>query len=562
MHSWQNRTLKYFLAIILAVVLSVSLFIFADVYKSRQVKASLTAYMDNLRDLVFMSTYDSLKKGNMHLFKSHLVEIGTFDYVREFSLLNVKGETRYSSDPQLVRQYDAKVVDLDRQLITTESGFTTYYFPVETTSYCSRCHADWQEGSINSYYKLVLSRTALDALREGTLRFHGFSVAGAVLFMAFIYLLFTLYERRKIEEQMQLSASVFESAVEAIVITSFNGMIQRVNASFVQMTGFTPEEVYGRDIHCIEGGDINAETYREMRASIRTIGTWTGELWNRRKSGELFPVRLSVTAVRNRLKISHFVSVFYDISARKAAEKALVDMNRLKSEFISTAAHELRTPLSVIMGYAELLRKPETFGEFSRERTHGFLDEMYERGEALNQLIDDLLDIGRIESGQALSLNRQESCLVEVIERVIDFYRVNDAQHTYETNLPHKGPDTLCEVDRYRINQVLENLLNNARKYSSAGTHVAISCRLEKDAWLISVCDQGIGMTPEQVERVFEKFYRADASDSAVSGFGLGMSIARQIVELHGGRIWVESSKGVGTTVTFTLPRCQGRASS
>jgi len=110
-------------------------------------------------------------------------------------------------------------------------------------------------------------------------------------------------------------------------------------------------------------------------------------------------------------------------------------------------------------------------------------------------------------------------------------------------------------IDRHRINQVLENLLNNAAKYSSQDTEILLRCSLKEDCWEISIKDHGIGMTMEQCERVFDKFYRADSSDTAVSGLGLGMNIAKQVVNLHGGRIWVDSIHGKGMTVTFTLPR-------
>jgi signal transduction histidine kinase len=293
-----------------------------------------------------------------------------------------------------------------------------------------------------------------------------------------------------------------------------------------------------------------------MRAQIREDGQWSGEIFNRRKSGEIFPVHLSVTAVRNSLRqITHYVSIFYDTSAEKAAERTLVEMSKIKSEFISTAAHELRTPLSAIMGYTEFVRHPDEFGGFSRGQINEFLDEIIDRGEALSRLIDDLLDISRIESGKPINLDLQEVCLVSVLLKSAEFFKVHAARHRFVVDIPTASEETLCVIDRYRINQVLENLLSNAVKYSPAGREIFLRCHQQGDAWAISVADQGIGMTPEQVERVFDKFYRADSSNTAVSGLGLGMSIARQIIEDHGGRIAVQSSKGVGTICTFTLPR-------
>jgi len=556
MKFWKTRTSKYFYLIAATVLVGVFLFILADSYKSRQVKRSILSYMDNLRDMVFMSTYDSLKKGNMKLFKSHLEEVGSFADVAEFSLLNPKGVIRYSSNPLQVKEVDDVVVGLEAPHQQPSGSSVTYYFPVETTSYCSRCHADWRVSSINSYYKLTLSRRALETLEANTLYYHGFTVGGGAVLIGFIYLLFTLYERRKHEEQMHLSASVFENAVEAIAITSFDGVVEKINPAFTQITGYAEEEVIGQYIHIVNAGDINRHAYQELRTQVQGQGYWSGELWNLRKNGEQFAVRLSVTAIRNAHgRITHYISVFYDISARKEAERLLVEMNRIKSEFISAAAHELRTPLSAIMGFAEIARDPQMFGGFSDQQIKEFLDEIYDRGEALSQIIDDLLDVGRIESGKPIDLNRETHSLAEILGKALEFHRIRDQKHQFILDLPQGDSDTRCLVDRYRINQVLENLLSNAVKYSKQGTAVRLGCRRHGECWEVSVADQGIGMTPEQIERVFDKFYRADSSNTAVGGLGLGMSIAKQIVESHGGSIGLESAPGEGTTVTFRLPR-------
>jgi len=553
--SWQSRTLRYFYAIVAAVVLAVIIFLALDSIKYRQVKGSLTNYMDNLRDMIFMSTYDSLKKGNMTLFKKHLEEIGTFVDVREFSLLNREGRVRYSSDPALVAQTDPNVAGLEHLDDVNANGFTTYYFPVETISYCSRCHPDWAVGSINSYYKLTISSEALDTVRQTTIYSHAFTISGGGLFLAFFYLLLTLYERKKHEEQLALSASVFENAVEAIAVTAFDGSIEKINPAFSRITGYTEEEILGQDIHLLDAGEINRETYLEMRAQLGSNNFWSGEIWNRHKDGSTRPIQLSVTAVRNlQNQITHFVSIMYDISARKAAERALIDMDRMKSEFISSAAHELRTPLSAMLGFTEFVMDPEKFGGFSEGQKQAFLKVVYERGESLNQIVDDLLDISRIENGYSIELNKVDVNLCEFLGKTVDSYRLQHNKHTYSFDMPPPLADAVCCVDRYRITQVLENLLSNATKYSSTGSEIVTRCQLVGNDWELSVIDQGIGMTPEQLERVFDKFYRADASNTAISGLGLGMSIARKIVEMHGGRIWLTSVKGEGTTATFTLP--------
>jgi len=248
------------------------------------------------------------------------------------------------------------------------------------------------------------------------------------------------------------------------------------------------------------------------------------------------------------------VESFQDITLRKRAEQVLIDMDRIKNEFISTAAHELSTPLSAMMGYAELLRDPEAFGTFSDAQKREFLNEVYDRGEALNRIVDDLLDISRIESGNPLPLDRQPTDLVEVLRKKARLFLTADSGHTIRLDLPEQAESTLLRIDRHRIDQALDNLLSNAVKYSPAEKEIFLKARPTCEGWEVRVEDQGRGMNPEQLERVFDKFYRADASNTAAGGLGLGMSIVRQIIEAHGGQIRVESVVGQGTSVIFTLP--------
>jgi len=237
------------------------------------------------------------------------------------------------------------------------------------------------------------------------------------------------------------------------------------------------------------------------------------------------------------------------------AERALIEIDKMRSEFVSAAAHELSTPLAAIMGYAELLLTQQEHGRFTAAQQQEFLTEIHERGGALNRVIEDLLDISRIESGHHLALERQETDLADFLQRLCRYFGTHHAGHSFRLDFPGTPLQSSVPFDRRRIRQVIDNLISNAIKYSPKGSEIIMSAQEVGGAWEIGVEDQGIGMTPEQIERVFDKFYRADTSDTAVSGLGLGMSIARQIVETHGGSIRVASTLGKGTTVTFVLPR-------
>jgi len=225
------------------------------------------------------------------------------------------------------------------------------------------------------------------------------------------------------------------------------------------------------------------------------------------------------------------------------------EMDRIKSEFIATAAHELRTPLTSIQGFSELLL---TRDDFSDEDKKKFLKYINTQSVGLAGIINDLLDLSRIEAGAGLSLNRTECKAGDAIREIVQYFQETYPSFQFELSLPGKPVDLF--VDKEKILQVIQNLLSNAVKFSPEGDKIRIAGEMVKGSYQVSVQDQGLGMTPEQVEKIFDRFYRADMSSTALEGTGLGMSIVKHIIEAHDGKIWVESEAGKGTTVSFTIP--------
>lgn len=244
---------------------------------------------------------------------------------------------------------------------------------------------------------------------------------------------------------------------------------------------------------------------------------------------------------------------FREIRGHKETERALRDGERMKNQFISSAAHELRTPLTSILGFTELLLNPETIGGIDKDQQREFLEEIFAKAEALCLIVDDLLDVSRIESGYPISLERQPCDMGEIIRKELNHCRLHAPRHLFELSLPESQEAEIC-VDRNKIVQVFDHLITNAVKFSSDGSVIRITGAVTENGYRLAVADEGIGMTPEQVERVFDKFYRADQRNTAVSGLGLGMNIVRQIIEAHGGDIRVASEPGRGTVVTVDLP--------
>jgi len=225
------------------------------------------------------------------------------------------------------------------------------------------------------------------------------------------------------------------------------------------------------------------------------------------------------------------------------------ELDRMKTEFISTAAHELRTPLTSIQGFSELLT---TRDDITEEEEKECLSYINIQSVNLANIINDLLDISRIESGKGFSLEKAPCNIAELIRETVPYFQVQSKKHHFDLALPDEPLEAMVDKDKMR--QVLENILSNAVKYSPEGCEIRITGEVVEDHYQVSIEDQGIGMTPDQIEKMFDKFYRADASNTSIPGTGLGMSIVAYLVETHGGEVWVSSTHGKGTTVRFTIP--------
>lgn len=242
-----------------------------------------------------------------------------------------------------------------------------------------------------------------------------------------------------------------------------------------------------------------------------------------------------------------------DERQQKEVERHKLELvDNLKNEFISTAAHELRTPVATIMGFTELLSDQHLIGPVSHQQRTDFLNEIYKNSERLSKLVDDILDVSRIESGQRIPLDKKLCATGDILKLVVERFRLK-AACDIQLEIKSSTPESV-EVDAHRIDQVLENLIDNAIKYSPGESRVMVVSESDVCGCKVSIVDYGIGMTNEQQARIYEKFYRANTSNTAIQGLGLGMCIAKQIIEDHGGTIRVVSEHGKGTEVSFTLP--------
>jgi two-component system, sensor histidine kinase and response regulator len=286
------------------------------------------------------------------------------------------------------------------------------------------------------------------------------------------------------------------------------------------------------------------------------VDTVEGDSPTRRADGTEVWLHWSVTSVRkSNGKIDYFLAMFEDITAKHEAEETamanlagLERLNELKSEFVSMVSHEFRTALVGIQGFSEILRD-ETIGA---DEVKGLATDINKDAQRLNRMIGEMLDLDRMEAGK-IRLTPRPVDLNALIKEVIERAQVSSERHAIRTNLDQALPIVTADPDR--LVQVISNLLSNAIKYSPDGGEVGVATQAEDGVVHVSVTDRGIGIAPEFVNRLFGRYERFESNrTSKVVGTGLGLAISRQIVELHGGRIWVDSKVGEGSNFQFTVP--------
>jgi signal transduction histidine kinase len=232
---------------------------------------------------------------------------------------------------------------------------------------------------------------------------------------------------------------------------------------------------------------------------------------------------------------------------RRAVEE-LERLNSAKSNFVSIVSHEFRTPLTGIQGFSELIRDEN----LTREEMKEYAGDINKDAQRLNRMITEMLDLDRMESGR-MTLNRERADVNAIVAEAAQRLASNAARHPILLNLDPELP--LIEIDKDKINQVLLNLLSNAVKYSPEGGEIAVSTRVEGQMVHVFVRDSGMGIPADSLEKVFERFSRLESGATRyIQGTGLGLPISRQIIEMHGGRAWVESTLGEGSVFQFTLP--------
>ena len=358
-------------------------------------------------------------------------------------------------------------------------------------------------------------------------------------------------ERVRSEEALKESErrfhGIFDNAGIGIAFSAFvdgEPRIVEVNDAFARMTGYSPEELRGADFSLITHRDDLAEL-AEMGAAVAAgEDSIAREPRCVRKDGTILWGALTVSILREESGAPRFaIGMLADVTARKEAE-------RIKDEFVSVVGHELRTPLTSIRGSLGLL-EGGVMGELPEEAAQ-MIATAVSSTDRLVRLINDILDIERIDSGRA-GVELAPVAAAELVEQSLQL--LAPVAEEAGVAIGAEVESLTVAADSDRVVQVITNLIGNAIKFSERGATVSIGVERDRDRCVFSVRDGGRGIPADQLESIFERFSQVDASDARErGGTGLGLAIARSIVEQHGGRIWAESVEGEGTTLRFVLP--------
>jgi PAS domain S-box-containing protein len=354
----------------------------------------------------------------------------------------------------------------------------------------------------------------------------------------------------------------------AILVGDFDGNIIVFNEGAHQIFGYVAQDVVGiKNIEDFYPPDfVKAGHVNELFDRLIQKGEYSYELTRQRKNGDSFPGQSLLTLVQDDEKrLVGFVEITEDITERKIKENALIAVNQKLIEFsqfkdslLSIASHELRTPLTSIKSFVEIL----LYAEEDRPTQVEFLNIINKETDRLIRIINDFLDMSKMESGR-MQWQPAELSLLEIVHQV-----VNSTQPLIEQNklnlsikLDPDLPPVLCDKDR--LIQVVTNLLGNAIKFTPENGRITISSRLkinpegnsDRNIAIVGISDTGIGIAPQNFDKIFETFGQVgETLKDRPKGTGLGLPICKKIIEHFGGRIWVESQLGVGSTFFFSLP--------
>jgi PAS domain S-box-containing protein len=343
---------------------------------------------------------------------------------------------------------------------------------------------------------------------------------------------------RRVAEEKERSEAILANIADGIVAVDRDGLIVLWNSMAEQITGVPAAEALGRRVPEVIQRELTGEEGEPPGERQLAIIRGGKDVWLSLTEAVMLDAAGTVAGR---------IFAFRDISSERGVEQ-------MKSDFVATVSHELRTPLTSIYGFAETLLRSDV--EFTDAERGTFLGYIVTESARLIGIVDDLLNVARLETG-TLGLAIAPIDVGQVVDEVVG--RLGDYGEQHDLGVDVARGDVFVQADRDKLGQILINLLDNAVKFSPDGSRITVSARRRTDTGEIRVTDEGIGIPRSDQKRIFSKFYRAEGVAAAgMQGAGLGLFLARGLLAAMGGRIWVESKEGQGSSFVFELPLAAG----
>ena len=405
---------------------------------------------------------------------------------------------------------------------------------------------------------IVSKQRAMGFIAVGSKKLHKFTKREVRLLVAFSSQLGSALENAQLYDEVNKEKAYIENLVDnagdAIISTDIADRILTWNHGAEVIFGYSKEETVGQSLTILlpthRAGELE-----EIRDKVRLTGVIRNlEVRRIKKDGIIIEASLAVSPIRDKDdNVIGFLHLARDVTEKKRYEQRLKELDKMKSAFVSNVSHELRTPLTAIKASADNMLD-RLIGDLNGKQV-GYLTRIKSNSDRLARLINDLLDLSTIEAGK-IDLRPTNLPLVTLVKEAAESLKPVAAEKLINLTVMSADPGVIAWADRDKVIQVLMNLIGNALKFTPTRGKVTIAVAKNSAAWMqISVTDTGPGIPAEEVNKVFGRFYQiGQAGTPKTQGTGLGLAISKALVEMHGGKIWVESEAGKGSTFSFTLP--------
>jgi len=371
---------------------------------------------------------------------------------------------------------------------------------------------------------------------------------------------FDISELKKAEDKIRKLSVAVEQNPSTIVITDVNSNIEYVNPKFTELTGYEPEDVIGKNTRILNSGKTDTDVFSDLWEKISNGKTWSGEFINKKKNGEEFIEYATIAPIFDEDGIlTNYIAIKEDITVKKQLQNTLIEnekklrqLNATKDKFFSIIAHDLRSPFNAILGFSNLLLQKHA--EYDKEKREQLIMPIVDSAERTFELLENLLQWAKTQS-KRITYNPEEHDAKTVVFETI--FNITNIAKSKNIKLIESIPNELTIfVDMEMIKTVLRNLITNSIKFTEEGGSINVDTEQNSNEIIFSVTDTGVGMSQDKVNKLFDITEKTNTlGTNNETGTGLGLILCKEFVEKHGGKIWVESKLGEGSSFKFTLPK-------